>query len=158
MAYGDGYGSDYGGESVVPVPAGTPLTQAEKAEQGFYGADLLHAAGTFPLGPNGDYILDTGEEALRRAIHKRLGTNPGEYKFRPEYGVGAGRWARKAASASNLDNLKERIVAQVSQDPRVEKVVSVDVGAVTNNTLRIKITVKAHGRELRLAPFDVLGD
>jgi phage baseplate assembly protein W len=154
-AYGDYYGPDY---SVAGIGVGVINNRVNAAEGVYFGRDILHTEGRFPLSPSGDYVLVEFEENLRLSILRRLLTNPGEYKFRPDYGVGASRWVKKPGSSANLAALRERIIAQISQDPRVERVTLADAGLLTTGVLRILIVVKAAGREIRLAPFDLAGE
>lgn len=117
----------------------------------FFGTDL-YFENNFELTSAGDYMLLYGIEALRAAVYRRLLTRPGEYKFVPEYGVGVQTWIKKRMTPDNIESLKQKIKANLLQDQRIDAVNVVEISK-NSDTLVLRISVQANGRELRFVPF-----
>lgn len=135
----------YTGGVIPPSP--------EEAE--IYGRDL-YFDGNLTVTGAGDYATVDGVENLRRAILRRLMVRPGEYRLRPDYGVGVPLYVKKRLTDSVRSELRDRIVTQLQRDPRVEKVLEVSVSSVTVGDtpyLRILVRVQARGKRVEFAPF-----
>jgi len=124
----------------------------EQQQNVLLGKDILFN-GDYQLTSAGDYVLLSGLEALRQAIYRRLLTRPGEYKLRPEYGVGVLDFVKKRRVQSTLDVLEQRIVDQLSFEQRIEEVVAVVVDRITDG-LQVKVVIRAAGKTLKFEPFD----
>lgn len=129
-----------------------PPAEPDPALKKLFGRDLFFD-GQLPLTPKGDYRTVEGEENLRRAIFRRLITSPGTYRPKPDYGAGVGDFVKKRSTKSNLDELRTRIITQVVQDRRVEKVLSVEL-TESENKLTVRVVVQAFGRTLRPQSYD----
>jgi len=101
----------------------------------------------------GDYVLLEGEEALRQAVYRRLLTRPGEYRVRPEYGVGVLDFIKKRNTQSTLDELRQRIVDQLSLDDRIADVGELVIERITDG-IKVGVTVQIAGRTLKFEPFN----
>jgi len=137
----------------VIVATGT-IVAVDEGVRDLWGYDIYFRE-DFLLTNAGDYTRITKEDNLRTSIYRRLLTRPGYYKFRPEYGAGVQTYVKKTQSKANLDSLRQRIIDQVSLDPRVQKVdVVVEPGTI-NNTAILKVFMKvvAFGKNLQFEPF-----
>lgn len=138
---------------LVALPSPVP---SDDGTRDLFGYDIFFKDGTMPLTGGGDYIRVGGVENLRAAIYRRLITRPGEFRFRPSYGVGVQSYVKKARSQANLDALRTRIVDQLSQDRRIQSA-DVAINTVTLNgkeVVRIVITVVAGGQSHTFEPFN----
>jgi len=121
-----------------------------------YGEDVVFNDDTV-LSAKGDYAITQGEDNLRRAVWRRLIVRPGEYKTNPKYGVGVLSFVKKGITKSNMDELRHRIIDNLSLERRINKVLSVEItermfGDQTG--ISILIVVQALGRTVRLQPFN----
>jgi len=132
--------------STVPVDDGT---------RDLFGYDILFKDGKLPLTTGGDYIRVGGKDNLRAVIYRRLITRPGEFRFRPSYGVGVQMYVKKAASTSTLDALQQRIIEQLTQDARITEVqVNAEMIDITGGqALRVHVQVSARGEKISFEPF-----
>ena len=122
----------------------------------FFGVDLFFTD-DLKVTPKGDWLVVDGLENLRRAIYRRLQVKPGEFRVRPDYGVGVHSYVKKAMPKSVLDALKQRITTQLSKDKRINKVVGVELIPTTfgdDSGLKIRITVDVLGVIVRFKPFN----
>jgi phage baseplate assembly protein W len=135
------------------LPASSQQTgSAEEQSAILLGKDILFD-GDFRVSATGDYILLEGKEALRQAIYRRLLTRPGEYRARPEYGVGVLDFVKRRRVQSTLDELRQRVVDQLSLDSRISEVVDV-VGENIDDGFKLLIIVRVAGETLQFAPFN----
>lgn len=134
-------------------------TSLDAAMRALFGRDIwLNAAD----GQNGDRIVTTardwrlveGEEAVRQSLFRRLMTKPGEWKTKPNYGVGASSFVKRPATSRTTDELAGRIVTQYHVDRRVEQVSAVTADWAAG-LLRLAIVVKLRGRDLNNQPLIV---
>lgn len=119
------------------------------------GTDVLFN-GTFPVTPKGDYQEVSGDENLRRAILRRMITNPGDYKKNPAYGVGLPAFIKKGMTASRLAELRHRILDNLSQERRIDKILSVVLTPTVANdqpALQVDLVVQSKGRQVRFQPM-----
>jgi hypothetical protein len=138
--------------TVWNIPSPVPETASEEQKLLLYGKDIFFN-GDFDVGPNGDYVLLSGKEAMRQAIYRRLMTRPGEYKLRPEYGVGVQDFVKKRRLASTLDELRQRTIDQLSLDTRISEVVDIGVDLIDDG-IQLKVAVRLAGETLRFEPFN----
>lgn len=116
------------------------------------GKDLWWSDGLV-VTAGGDYQTVEGLEALRQSIYRRLLTRPGDYRARPDYGVGALSFVKRRRRASELDQLKVKIVDQLSLDPRISEVAAVDIASIEGG-VSVSISVRAGGETLTFRPFN----
>jgi len=95
-------------------------------------------AGTLQLGADGDYLLESGPQLIRKLWLRRLVTQKRDFFHLPEYGVGIR--LKEPIPAANLGKLKTQIEEQLLREPEVK---SVNV-TVTMDTRGI-LTVQARG-------------
>lgn len=128
-----------------------------------YGTDLAYNdTDGFIAGANGDYAEVNGIENLRRSIYRRLITTPGAWKTRPTYGCGLKQMVKKPLTTHNLLQIKNTVVAQLSQDVRLSAVeVTVQSGNFTGQNgeplpgVTVNIKALASGQPINLPPFTV---
>jgi phage baseplate assembly protein W len=104
----------------------------------------------------GDYQVDVDVEVVRQSIYRRMVTRPGSYPLRPEYGCGVQDAVKGKLTKSTLDALHQRIVDNLAQETRIEKVVEVVLQKTTILGVQaLKIYVKAmiKGREQTIRPL-----
>ncbi len=83
----------------------------------------------------------------RQSLLRRLTTEPGEYRTKPGYGVGARAYVKARNTKANRQELAERIRAQFQQDDRVEAVTQVVIDDLEGAPgLRIAVQVVAKAR------------
>lgn len=120
------------------------------------GRDVLFVDNDIPLDARGDFKTVDGEAALRQAILIMLITSPGEYKLRPNFGIGALQFVKKAASKTIRDELRRRIFDGLSRDSRIEKVLDVVIERqATPALVRVSITARAFGRVINFVPYQL---
>jgi hypothetical protein len=91
--------------------------------------------------PAGDWKMVAGETALRQSLMRRTITDPGEWSTVPGYGVGAQSFVYEARTQAKIDELKARIRAQYMRDPRVVRVVRIQVDTSSPDMLYLEIDV-----------------
>ena len=128
------------------------MAAATKEQKELLGKDM-YFDGDFSVSAAGDFQTIEGLEALKQALHHRLITRPGEYRLRPEYGVGVRDFVKKRRQQSSLNELRQRITDQISLDDRVEQVVEVVIEDITDG-VRIGVVVRASGETLKFSQFD----
>lgn len=135
----------------------TGTSSSDEAQQRakFFGEDIWYDVshpdpntGTPDYVPNaaGDWTLVTELEALRQSLLRRTITNPGEWKTKPNYGVGARQYIKAKNTAANRAELEARIRSQYLQDPRVESIDSVTITQPFDDGLSIVVVVIPAGR------------
>jgi phage baseplate assembly protein W len=140
------------------IPAPTPaaaIPANEDPTSELFGEDILHDE-DFQLNGTQDYIVLDGVDVVRAAILRRMVTPPGGYKIRPEYGIGVQQAVKGKLTKSNLDALHQRIIDNLAQEDRIDRVVEVILQRATVNGVDVvKIYVKAQvaGREQSFKPF-----
>lgn len=143
---------------VSPLGGNPTGTSSSPAVRDAFGVDILFTDKGLETTHAGDYAEVSGLENLRRAIVRRLITRPGEYRVNPHYGVGLPSYIKKPMTTTLLAELTQRIVEQVSQDRRVDRVVEVKLtptlfgGSISG--LRVGVVVQALGRTVNFSPFD----
>jgi len=125
---------------------------AQGQEELLLGKDILFD-GDYHVGPTGDWVLLSGLDALRQAIYRRLMVRPGEYRVRPEYGVGVMDFVKKRRLPTTVDELRQRIVDQLSLDERIDEVLDVVVENIQDG-LQVGVVIRAAGKSLKFEPFD----
>lgn len=135
------------------VPPGTSSASGVTA-----AADLatvkardIYFDGDLHVTPDGDWMTVEGVEAMRQAIYRRLMTSPGEFAFRPDYGIGVPDYVKEESSQSTLDELASKIKGQLLRDRRIEAV-SVAL-KFADDVLIVTIAARINGKTLNFEPF-----
>jgi phage baseplate assembly protein W len=115
----------------------------------FFDSDYL-------VSRDGDWTVVEGTEAMRQALYHRLITSPGEFKMRPDYGVGVLDFVKEAMTAAMVEQLKTRIRTNLLQDRRIQDV-AVSVQQL-ENALRLNVIVTIKGQRMTFRPFDFARD
>lgn len=139
----------------LPASAGTPIAGSDNPTSELLGEDILFTD-DFQMGAQGDTLVITGDEVVRQAIYRRLWTNPGELAFRPEYGCGVRQAVKKKLTKSTMDALHQRIVDNLAQEDRIDKVVEVVLQTETRDgkpVLKIYVKAQIAGRVQSFKPF-----
>lgn len=116
------------------------------------GRDLKWAGDT-EIAAAGDYVLVEGDAALRQAIYLCLITSPGQYKYRPLYGVGLLSYLGKPGSPARIEEMKARTREGLQRLRRVESVSEIAIAMLETHTIKVQLAVKAAGRTVRFDPF-----
>jgi phage baseplate assembly protein W len=138
----------------IPSSA-TPLgVEIDTVTVDIFGRDVLWKANNTVVTASGDYALVEGLEALKQAIWIRLIVSPGEYAGRPDFGVGLPQYVKKRTTPALLDEIRQRILDQLSKDDRIERVLDAqceryDLSGQTG--IRVVVKVEAVGREQSFA-------
>lgn len=135
-----------------PVPA-------DEGTRDLFGYDIFFR-GDSVVTAGGDYGRIGGRDNLRAAIYRRLITRPGEFRFRPDYGVGVQTYVKKALTTATSDSLRARIIDQLSQDRRIDSVdVAIELVSVNGlPVLKVHIKVQAGGEPRTFEPFTFAED
>lgn len=156
MAWGgaSGWGTiGWGTGSPPTVPALDELGPYPAKElRKLFGRDLFWD-GDYVVASSGDWAIVEGEAALRQSIIRRIITAPGEWRTRPDYGVGARHYVKARRTPGVVDELKSMIKKQLLRDPRVAEVQAVDIDTSLAEVLKISVKVKPKGKALRSEPF-----
>lgn len=137
------------GYSSVLAEEGTAQREQQLA---LLGKDIFFD-GDLHVSPARDFVLVEGVEAMRQSIYRRLLTKPGEYKARPNYGVGVQLYVKRRRTSSTLSELKARIIDQLSLDRRIDEVVAISIEHITDG-VQVALKVRVAGRTLKFRPFD----
>ncbi len=138
-----------------PIDSGDLPGPESQTEARALGRDIKFDGENFGYTADGDYLMVEGPPALRQAVYNCLITTPGDYKLRPQYGVGIERFVGRPLTTANKEEIKELLRRNLLQMRRIEQVaqIAVEVGA-ENNSLFIHLTIRAAGRVVRFSPFE----
>jgi len=118
-----------------------------------FGRDIyfgVNTDGDTETAPNGDWKIVSGRDALRLSLIRLLLTSPGEWAFKPDYGVGARDYVKRPGSQSAKDELESRIRTQFGRHYGVESVKSVSMEWTSDgSTLKIAVYVQPKGRDIQ---------
>jgi phage baseplate assembly protein W len=117
-----------------------------------YGKDLWWKGGLVRSSAN-DWLTVEGQEALRQSVLRRLCTNPGEWRTRPDYGVGALAMVYEEMTTSRVQLLQSRIRTQLTQDPRIQRVTAAEVARTDAGLLVIAVAIESRGQAIQFRPF-----
>lgn len=121
--------------------------------------DIAFTGGNYTVAANHDWGTLNGIAAIRQAVLNRLITSPGEFAFRPDYGVGVLEYLKEELTEARIAELATRIRSQLVRDRRISRVdVLIEEFAAPGTGLRISITVVVAGQPLTLAPFAFSSD
>lgn len=139
--------------AVVSLP-GTISTDGIAALEAKLGVDIMFD-GDYHLSADRDYVLVRGLAALTQWILHCLLTKPGEFTVRPGYGVGLLSFVKKRKTPSALDEIKQRIIDQLSLDDRIDEVVEIVIEDLPEPDPGIKLLlrVRAVDTVLRFRPL-----
>ena len=91
---------------------------------------------------DGDIVMLSGDQAtvsgianLKQALYHRLLTGQGELPYHPDYGSNLHRLTGKTMTPSNRTAITNEVRQCILQDPRVEKVISVDLQLINKGIL-----------------------
>jgi phage baseplate assembly protein W len=140
-----------GGDELPPVPDPRPPT----GEPDRYGTDILFQQQP-ELTPGGDWQTIVGLPYLRQWIYHCMITRPGEFKLRPQYGVGVQDYVKRPHTKANLDQAAQRTRSALLTNKQIEQVqVSFESRTLPNGTkaLVMRLRVRALKRDLHFRPF-----
>lgn len=111
----------------------------------------------YHVGPDRDWVLVEGLDALKQSLYHRLITKPGEYRLRPSYGCGVLSYVKKRNRPAELAELRQRVVDQLLADRRVDEVIGVTIEPLPDGAQGITVTiaVRASGLELNFTPLSL---
>lgn len=126
--------------AVVVLPPSISVAGIEALDAAL-GVDIFFD-GDYHVSAAGDYILVRGLPAFIQAIYHRIMTKPGELAARPGYGVGAAAFVKKRTRPAELDELNQRLVDQLSLEPRVQEIVDTAVEPLEEGVPGINISLR----------------
>lgn len=143
---------------VFPGSGGSPDFPTDPAGDPF-GVDILFTDRK-QLSAAGDYITIGGRENLRLAIYRRLDTNPGEYKLRPQYGAGLRSYVKKPRTKAILDEARGRCLEQIAREKRIQLVTALELNPADLPSpsgpvpaIIVQLGVRSAGQEIRFQPM-----
>lgn len=131
------------------------------------GVDAQSSALGVDIFFNGDYELTaakgvaivSGFAALNQGIYHRIITKPGSFAYRPGYGIGIQRWAKRRNLISDMHELEQVVEDQLSFDPRISKVKSVYVSPLGNEPgVKLGFEVESYGTAIAFKPLTFSAD
>jgi phage baseplate assembly protein W len=139
----------------LPAPVAPNLVPVDQGVRDVYGYDIAFKQG-FQLTAGGDYVRLGGVDNVKAAIYRRLITRPGEYRFRPGYGVGIQDFVKKPPTTALLDQLRQRIIDQLTLDQRIAQVdVTVESATVQDTpVVKVLVTAVVGGGLVRFEPLN----
>lgn len=106
--------------------------------------DFLGRGMNFPPGAgraDGRFLLETGEEGIRRSIHLILLTKPGERVMRPEFGCHIWQYLFEVPDASMRARMKKAVEdALILWEPRIRDV-NAQVTELEGGRLGVEINI-----------------
>jgi phage baseplate assembly protein W len=140
-----------------PPPNGvvfTPSADTNAQAAAFYGEDVWFdvtqgAIADYVVTAAGDWQAVSGITALRQSLLRRTITNPGEWKTKPGYGVGAREYVKAKDTPAMRAEITARVRQQYLLDQRVESVDSVTIEKVHDGIgpgLRLNVAYTPRGR------------
>jgi hypothetical protein len=75
--------------------------------------------GTLVIDHGGDYAFMSGADLVKKLIHRRLVSRPGDFFHLPGYGIGLRE--KEPISPGELVRLKRNIETQISKEPEVDQ-------------------------------------
>jgi phage baseplate assembly protein W len=142
---------------------GVPSTDTDAQAALFFGEDIWFDVSAdvanYIVTASGDWLAVTGLPALRQSLIRRTITNPGEWKTKPNYGVGARLYVKAKDTASTRSELEARIRSQYTIDQRVERVDHVNITKLVDGIgpiLKVNVLYTPRGR-LRTDQPQMLG-
>jgi hypothetical protein len=101
----------------------------------------LTGGGTLQVGPDGDYVSDTGITLLKKLIIRRLFTSLGGFYHLPDYGAGLA--VKSPLPLGEVVKFQQNIVQQVQKETGVAKAaaqVTVQAGVVVQVQIAVQTT------------------
>ncbi len=105
-----------------PVSPETPHPQAPTDTDELRGRDIKYMRGDMVVTPAGDWAVVEGVDAIRQSVLHEALTSPGEFVFRPEYGMGLAALVKGPLSRAALDAAQNRIRERLTKNPRIARV------------------------------------
>lgn len=132
----------------------TPVTDTNAQAALFYGEDIWFdvtqgSVANYVVTAAGDWLSVSGIPALEQSLLRRTITNPGEWKTKPTYGVGARLYVKAKDTPATRAELAGRIRSQYLQDKRVESVDEIAIEKFSDGIgpgLRINVRYTPRGR------------
>lgn len=123
------------------------------------GTDLYLMEGDLVIGPDGDLATVSDTENLRQALYLRLLADKGELILHPDYGSEIYKYISRVMTPDRREKLKSAVAACIIQDPRVEKVLAVEI-EVAGRTVLVTARIQPIGSQKPVNlvfPFDAGG-
>lgn len=145
------------GGAIAALPPTVSTVGIEAQDEGL-GVDIFFN-GDYEMSAAGDFAIVTGFAALNQAIYHRLITKPGSFVYRPGYGVGIQRWAKRRNLLSDMHELEQTVEDQLSFDVRISKVEKVFVSPLLDGPgVKLGFDIEAFGRSIPFKPLTFTPD
>jgi len=99
---------------------------------------------SFVPNASGDIDRISGLDNVKKAIFRRITTNPGAFAWRPDYGVGIGQFQNGKLTLGVQREIASRITEQLLLDPRITGVVGIAISRDQSKTDQINIVVRVN--------------
>jgi len=119
-----------------------------------YRRDILIAGHDMEPSVSGDIETVTGLLNLKQALLHRILTIPGTLIHRPDYGVGISRYQGSPLTFDRKRRLAVEIDAQCRLDPRVVRVMQIQVEDLENDDFGIVISINVEAVAYGVATFE----
>lgn len=140
------------GGVIASIP-GTISTTGIDAQNQALGVDIFFN-GDYEISAAGALQIVRGLAAFNQAMYTRLITKPGSFAYRPGYGIGIQRWAKRRNLISDMHELEQVTIDQLSLDKRVKQVKNVFVSPLLNAPgVQLGFDIKAFGGEISFRPL-----
>jgi phage baseplate assembly protein W len=133
-------------------------TNGSDAQNAHLGVDVFFN-GDFETTAAGDLAIVTGFAALNQAIYQRLITRPGSFAYRPGYGVGIQKWAKRRNDQTSLNELEQVVEDQLSFEKRISRVRKVFVAPLIDGPgVQLGFDIEAYGETATFRPLQFSAD
>jgi len=109
----------------------------------YLGRDIDIRTGDIHFTSNNNFRFVSGYDNLTQAIKTRFSSSKGIFSDFPEYGGNLGKFLGDINSIFTINKLKQELYEICMQEPRIEKVESIDIKKINDTTLRFDIKVIA---------------
>lgn len=114
------------------------------------GEDIALAT-SFDATPAGDWRTVAGVAAARQSVLREAAANPGAFVRRPDWGFGYPAALLRGATRTLRDDLLARTRRRLAANPRITRVVALDVTPLTTTEgLALDAQLEAGGRDARV--------
>ncbi len=141
----------------APLLSPGVVTSVEVSEQRFRDLDYLivptddQPAATYFIESTGDIGIQNAETSLRKRISRRIFSQPGSFSFLPQYGIGMA--IKKLAKAGQLQDLSNRVAAQIQLEPDVSSAGVEVFTEITSEGAFVQVEVRVEQRDDRERRF-----
>ena len=139
------------GEATLRVPSTAPQASGVVSSQSVFGSDCALTNGRLQAGPNGDFLIVSGEDNLKQALRIRLGTHPADLVYHPTYGCKAYTLLGKGGTPVADQLAAAFVAAAINADPRILRAESTKASTIGDALVATAIAIPINGKRLPIS-------